>query len=136
MPKKNHRTSVGATGIRMNATSLSYTCSVKDFIIHKKVKLTSRFSSKGFSRLTIIRVVSNSNYAHRSWYFLPEQYNIFTCVFISSNNCITDPVCPENIVTIHSKIKWMLWRSFCQDLKHDKGNTPQRNRFNERWYSW
>lgn len=96
---------------------MSYTCSGEDFNIHKKTNEHAEPKSHGCSELTVIRVIGYCNYPHWSWHLLSEPHNIFTRVFISSDNCMEYPISPENIITIDSQIKWMLWSNFCQGLK-------------------
>jgi hypothetical protein len=97
-------------GTSSETLAKDFSCCIKTALI-----FTTTIQDEALICQTVICVIGYCNYSHWSRHFLSEPYNIFTRVFISSNHCMEYPISPENIVTIDSQIKWMLWSNFRQD---------------------
>lgn len=69
------------------------------------------------SLLTFIRVVSDGYNAHGSRNVFAKPHYVCSSVLVCSNNCMLDPISPEQQVSVHCHVKRMLRSHFGQYLQ-------------------
>lgn len=69
------------------------------------------------SLLTFIRVVCDGYNAHGSRHVFAKPYHVSSGVLVCSNDCMLDPISPEQQVTVHCHVKRMLGSHFGQYLQ-------------------
>lgn len=69
------------------------------------------------SLLTFIRVVSDGYNAHGSRNVFAKPHHVCSSVFVCSNNCMLDPISPEQQISVHCHVKRMLRSHFGQYLR-------------------
>jgi len=64
--------------------------------------------------IAVDAAVLNRHNAHRPGHMLPQEEHIRACIFVSSNNGMEHPVCPEEQVPVHSHGEGVLGRGVGQ----------------------
>lgn len=84
--------------------------------IEKLLEIATHQKSVEQSLLTFIRVVSDGYNAHGSRNVFAKPHHVRSSVLVCSNNCMLDPISPEQQVSVHCHVKRMLSSHFGQYL--------------------
>lgn len=85
--------------------------------IEKLLEIATHQKSLKQSLLTFIRVVSDGYNAHGSRNVFAKPHHVCSSVLVCSNNCMLDPISPEQQVSVHCHVKRMLRSDFGQYLQ-------------------
>lgn len=85
--------------------------------IKKFLEIATHQKSLKQSLLTFIRVVSDGYNAHGSRNVFAKPHHVRSSVLVCSNNCMLNPISPEQQVSVHCHVKRMLRSHFGQYLQ-------------------